>query len=356
MLETSDSFPQDDFFEFLNIFEHSRQILSKNKSTNWFNQSTKNNTRLYKPTKRGRRAGHKVQQRKLKYYEYKNRGINSCNLTYPTIEKRTKSKACLPSIFYTNCQSLNDTKLTELSNTADNYHPDIICLTETWLNDSKQQASSIHGYTAHFCHRKGRIGGGVAIFTSETLTTLKVAEFTSKTLSALWILITTTSTYPLIIGVIYHPPKACEESTLDYLETTINKLGNKYPNSKLILTGDFNRLPIDNLESMYQLRNLIDFNTRNDARLDLILTDILEYDKALKLAPLSSSDHCGILLKGTSIPSTRYTYIWKRSYNYSVKQDILHNLACVDWSPLLDSHDVDQQVEFLHGTINSHQS
>jgi hypothetical protein len=132
----------------------------------------------------------------------------------------------------------------------------------------------------------------------------------------------------------------------------MNKLRIKYPNSKVILTGDFNHLPLDSLRQQFQLRDLVNFDTRNSSRLDLILSDIEEYSDATKLAPVGSSDHCSILLKGRPVSNNKYKYIHRRPNNESIRQDVLYDIACTDWSPILEEADVDKQVDTLHHIVN----
>lgn len=185
----------------------------------------------------------------------------------------------------------------------------------------------------------------IAIFAANTLTTKTVDKHLSNTLSAVWIVTQNPDLYPIIIGSVYHPPDANAQTTLDYIETTLNKLLKKYQNAKLILAGDFNRLPLDGVKGIYQLRTMVNFNTRGSACLDLILTDIPEYGNAIKLAPIANNDHCSILLKGVQVSRKKYVYINRRQYNYSVRQDILHDLACTDWSEILNMTDVNGKFQ-----------
>ena len=95
-----------------------------------------------------------------------------------------------------------------------------------------------------------------------------ISSYTSRTVSAAWVSIQLKSHKPIIIGCIYHPPSACQSSTLDYIELTIAKLTDAHPNAELIITGDFNRLPVTDLCSQFGLTYLVNFSTRSDAKLD----------------------------------------------------------------------------------------
>ena len=67
------------------------------------------------------------------------------------------------------------------------------------------------------------------------------------------------------------------------------KLTTKYPNANLIITGDFNKLPVENLCQQFGLRDLVNFRTREDTKLDLVLTDVAEYSSPTTLAPVSNT-------------------------------------------------------------------
>ena len=56
----------------------------------------------------------------------------------------------------------------------------------------------------------------------------------------------------------------------------------------IIMTGDFNKLPINNLCQQFGLHDLVDFTTRKNANLDLVLTAAAEYKNARKLITLRS--------------------------------------------------------------------
>ena len=126
-----------------------------------------------KKTKRGCRAGkHKTRQRAQQ------------SAPDPIPAPAKKFSQSHPVVLYTNCRSLNNWKLDELTLYAHTHKPHIICQTETWIDDTKEQSTNIDGYNSYFCNRKNRIGGGVAIFIDESFTTKVIASHSTKTVSA----------------------------------------------------------------------------------------------------------------------------------------------------------------------------
>jgi hypothetical protein len=73
-------------------------------------------------------------------------------------------------------------------------------------------------------------------------------------------------------------------------------LETRYPNCSLILAGDFNKLPIRHITHQFQLRQIVNFNTRGTSKLDLILTNLSNfYEEPLSTPPLGLSDHLTVV-------------------------------------------------------------
>ena len=263
---------------------------------------------LPKKTKRGCRAG-----RKRTKFTIKRTPSNLGHFKPSGEQKLNTNQAYLPKVFYTNCRSLNQWKLEELKALTEINKPNVICLTETWLDNNKQSTAGIDGYVNHFAHRKGRVGGGVAVLVSNKLISKTVQTHSTKTVSAVWTKINLGKYKPIIVCCLYHPPGADDSKTQEYITSTLLKLSKSHPSAKYLITGDFNRLDVKNISEQFGLHNIVNFTTREDAMLDLMLTDIADYKTPSKLAPLASNDHCCILLDGQPVKSTKYSKILRRN-------------------------------------------
>ena len=126
------------------------------------------------------------------------------------------------------------------------------------------------------------------------------------------VLVKIASHKPLIIGCVYHPPNADQTTSIEYIEETNSRLTPKPPNANLIVTGDLYKLPVENLFQQFGLRNLVDFITREDFKLDLVLTNVAEYESPTKLAPIANNDHCCFLINGVQYHRSNYTKVTKR--------------------------------------------
>jgi hypothetical protein len=91
---------------------------------------------------------------------------------------------------------------------------------------------------------------------------------------------------------------------------------------------------------------LINFSTRGDARLDLCLTDISEYEPCKKLSPLATNDHCGVVLEKCCAPTALYTRVKRRLWNKSNKNEVLCDVIKEDWSEVFYSR--------MNAIINKH--
>ena len=266
------------------------------------------------------------------------------------VDKRKQK--LLPGLFYTNCRSLNEDKHKELLQNVESHHPEIIGLTETWLHSKNEHTANIPGYKLYTSNRSNRIGGGVCIYTRATIAANKVASYTSRTTSAVWIKAQLPNIHPIIYACIYHPPSATAEDTLDHLCITTQKLMTKHKSAKFVICGDFNRLDVDSFQRCFNLTQIVDFNTRGDSRLDLILTDVTDYEPPQKLAPLVTNDHCCMMLNPQRVKSLP-CHILRRCISKSARISLCIDVAQQDWSQVLSAPSVNEKVEIYDSIMNT---
>ncbi len=78
----------------------------------------------------------------------------------------------------------------------------------------------------------------------------------------------------IIAGLVYHRPSGDASSICDHLFNSLTMAESKYPNCGILVTGDFNRLNINNLLNHFRLKQIVKVHTRKDAILDLMLTNM----------------------------------------------------------------------------------
>ena len=117
-----------------------------------------------------------------------------------------------------------------------------IALTETWLKPyiTDSQIELKH-YNVHRCDRNTRIGGGVLLYTHESIPITEFDKFDNQTCQ---MLICKCETSRMIICILYRPPEAPLASFKPVLET-ISSYISGHDNYDLCLLGDFNFPCID---------------------------------------------------------------------------------------------------------------
>lgn len=269
-------------------------------------------------------------------------------------------------IVYTNARSLGN-KLDELFSFFSLSNPDILAITETWLNDEFRDGTvTPKGYKVYRRDRQeynDKRGGGIAIFVKQELKVSLCQKLNnSKFEETLWLNIHLDNCKPLLVGVCYRAPQS-NQTNNDLLLQLLSDM-NELESSQILLMGDFN-LPginyeeftapdafsnsfIDRVNDVYLVQH-VNFHTRfmnnRSSLIDLIFTDDDDnIDKMTSLPPLGNSDHVCIsfdliLMHNTetiSSPKDQLNY-WKGDY------DALNaEFNSIDWDNTLSSNDVNE--------------
>ena len=188
------------------------------------------------------------------------------------------------------------------------YHEDldIVCVTETWLNDSIHDSEILpYNYTTFRQDRyKNRVGGGVLISVKSSSfkdVSMFPYDVNSDELEILTLLCTTYLNKKIIVCCCYRPP-GTGAVWFEYFATFLDTISAL--NHQIIITGDFN-LPqlfchdselvnnhrfIDALNDNF-LHQINIYPTRNNNILDLLITNIPEL---LCITDIITPDQMGI--------------------------------------------------------------
>jgi hypothetical protein len=117
----------------------------------------------------------------------------------------------------------------------------------------------------------------------------------------------------------------------------------KYPNCGIIITGDFNRLNVTRLVlNHFRLKQIVKIPTRNDATLDLILTDMHKsYNPPQGYPGFGLSDHNTIVATGKIAAQKNNTKksITIRNQRKGRKLEMGRYLSSIDWTLMLSPLD-----------------
>ena len=117
----------------------------------------------------------------------------------------------------------------------------IVSLSETWLKHETNNLYQIQGYDQISLHRKGKIGGGVALYVQNSLTyrLRKDLDIMHDALEATFIELDIGQTKPTVFGSCYHPPSSSFRQFQQSLESILHKV-TVIEGKDVILGGDFN--------------------------------------------------------------------------------------------------------------------
>ena len=278
-------------------------------------------------------------------------------------EKVKKSKNDL-LIIHLNCRSVGN-KLEELQNQVDLLEPDIVCMSETWLDNSFPLNAQIpEGFNLIRKDRnenfqmkyKKNSGGGVAILYRSYLNITEKKSLSDDTEDILWAHVQMKNSF--LLGVIYRPEYSLmiDESEIECtLEKNIRKASEI--SNQIFITGDFNvdmRDPNDKLNSPlkdiykpYSLKQYIKKSTRIDPKtgkgkiIDHIwATPEIEIKNSGTF--LGISDHLGVYAK---IPKSFTNYEPKTMIKFRNFKNYNKEKFATDFSQELSESNIDNLIE-----------
>ena len=151
---------------------------------------------------------------------------------------------------YTNIRSIK-TKFDEFKTLVNTENPDIIGLTETWLNCSKKEFESefsLTGYTILNKDRKNKKGGGVMLYIKDYLKPACLdLQGNNDQIETVWAHLRAANNKRINVGVIYRPSDQ-KADVDDMMYSEINNIVSR--NQNTVILGDFNLSNInwDNLD------------------------------------------------------------------------------------------------------------
>ncbi|XP_068674469.1 uncharacterized protein [Montipora foliosa] len=176
----------------------------------------------------------------------------------------------------------------------------LVCVTESWLKSNiHDNVVALGSYNIIRRDRTETEHGGVCVYIKNTIKFTVLDDLEDPSFEALWIQISPTRLprgySSILLGAFYHPPSANDSAFLEYLETYLSSIETRYSNCGICLVGDFNRLQTTRLRNNYKLKQIVNFPTRGERTLDLVLTNLQDhYETPTQRPPLGLSDHMSI--------------------------------------------------------------
>ena len=270
-------------------------------------------------------------------------------------------QASAPSIILINAQSIIP-KIEQLQLAASLKTPHVICLTETWLNESiKSSLVDIPNY--HLCRtdRRKRRGGGTAIYVRRDLDFIERTEEYCMEVEFTLIEIRSLKAFLLCV---YIPPNLSRVSHEQIHATLVNitdDLLTQKSDYNEIIVGDFNDFLVTDLCDVLALKDLVTKPTRKSNILDHVLvTDgLLRYYESNCIsydAPLANSDHLMISVTPNQCCDAQNFKKVHTLYDFreSHLATLLRAATSFDWANLFNNiNEVDEQVALFNESLNN---
>ena len=191
-------------------------------------------------------------------------------------------------------------KLDELFETVSANSFEIIVITESWL--SSLIDDNLIGIPGYVTYRRDRLnnqrGGGLCTYINSRLNVIELRNLSEPDIESQWFLIKMDrlprAINSIILGTVYHPRKSDDHILHSHIFNSHDSLLAAYPNSAIILLGDFNQFQPGNLCSSFSLKKLV---TRGNNI--LAFSTLLSHYESIILPPIGLSDHSSILLQPT---------------------------------------------------------
>ncbi|KAI8517689.1 hypothetical protein Bbelb_037060 [Branchiostoma belcheri] len=208
----------------------------------------------------------------------------------------------MPTFMVSNTRYLRN-KMEEFQYVLQENNIQVAIVSETWFTpEQPEEMSNIDGFTLFSKPRPIQTGGGVAIYVCDKFYARKLEIEVPPELECTWIF-TRPPRLPrevtgLAVCAVYLPPGSPHQELLhDHLVETVDHLRTKYADIGICIGGDFNRMDVKQLCTCTNMKQIVNIPTRQDAILDLIITNLGRFYKPCStIAPVGMSDHRTVIV------------------------------------------------------------
>lgn len=237
---------------------------------------------------------------------------NTENHMKSSVTRITVKKLAIKSMLF-NAQSIRS-KFDEFTCYVAKEKPDLICITESWINEEifgdRIQDYEIDGFNLFSCTRKGNTkGGGVMIYVNSLFSAIEVPDSNKSTaVESIWLDVALDQKKSQIrIGAFYRAGTLVRDFQVEHDRLICEEICRNFHSQCLIL-GDFNLKGYENaqfgigtpeckvfyqlLEEHLFMQQFVTHPTRLDSFLDLVFSDDKDLVQNLSVGEnLGNSDH-----------------------------------------------------------------
>lgn len=276
----------------------------------------------------------------------------------------SSNRPLLPIVLCTNARSARY-KLNDLGISARHHQVDIVCVVETWFDETMTDECLSLG--TEFSppvrnDRQDRIGGGVAAWFQQHLVYKRWQNLEDPEFESLWFTVWSTkmprSFNKIILGIIYNPATTMEgHRNLSYhIINSVDHIKRHHPYSGVMIVGDFNQFPDRLIVSHLKVKQLIKAPTRGSAVLDKCFTDVFPfYNDFLIVPPISSSDHNSFVCYPSGADSYDKGSLEEcstRVMGQNEKTMFCYELSNIQWEPLYHLVSYEDKVTYFSDILS----
>ena len=189
-----------------------------------------------------------------------------------------------PKFFLSNVRSTVN-KMDEIQGVISINKCDILVLTESWLTSKvSEDLITIPDYNNIRKDRPNdQRGGGIYTYLKRSIGFLYLHEFDDPSFETQWFLLKPNrlprGINSIIMVTIYHPPPPGNDdyALRSHIFQFLDRALNRYPNSGIVLLGDFNQFNPGSLCSSFNLKKAVHLPTRGNNTLDQIYTSLGDF-------------------------------------------------------------------------------
>jgi Reverse transcriptase (RNA-dependent DNA polymerase)/Endonuclease/Exonuclease/phosphatase family len=203
----------------------------------------------------------------------------------------------LSSLFVLNAAALSKPHAVEhLAADLASYNIDVAVITETHFKVKHSDSIvNVDGYNIFRRDRSRRRGGGVALYVRSTLQA-SVWNYSAddQTYEIHWVRVCNN----VFVAALYHPPKPIYKPSelLEYVEACVEEINSDFPSAYIVLAGDMNQLPDQELVEQTGLTQIVHQPTRGVNILDRIfVSDPNMFDTVRVVKSVVRSDHKAVV-------------------------------------------------------------
>lgn len=288
---------------------------------------------------------------------------NSQETTYNT--KYNKKQPINFKILFQNIQSINNKHhlLEALVEEDSSYRA--ICISESWLSEAKLELTQISGYTiaSHFS-RTVRVGGGVCILLQHDIEYEEVETITNISIEYNLELCAVKLTRENIILICAYWNGVNNDIFNSQLDNLLILLQNKYPQTDIVIGGDFNINILENsnkrhtfIETMseHNLTQYINspthFTKTSSTCIDLVFTNTNKY-KETSVKNLGFTNHMAtVLTLNLPPPLSPQSDVWyteKRIFSLKNMDHFKNSLVTINWEEILTNTNINENYNTFH--------